>query len=98
MTTEERLAAIERELAAIRDARSAEAYIHTKALPGLAQAMYELEAATEAANRKQAHLTEQFGTHAEWLAAHTQAIADLDARIDKLVSAIGQLLTRPQQQ
>ncbi len=119
MTIEERLAAVETELARLRETRRLETAleelrgvrqegieadlgdIKRRVLPNLAKALKELEEAATVTAYQQARLAEHNKTHAEWLAAHTQAIAEIrdlqrttDERIEKLVAAIGDLLRR----
>ena len=100
MTVEERLAAVERGLSAIE--QKLEELRGGRALPKLAKAIEELEEAATVTAYQQAQLARQAKAHAEWLASHTKAIGEIrdlqratDQRIDKLVSAIGEMLGGP---
>ena len=75
--------------------------LQEKTLPQLAVAIKELEEAAIVTAHQQAQLAAQAKDRTEWLQAHDRAIAEIrengratDARIDKLVSAIGELLNR----
>jgi chromosome segregation ATPase len=88
MTLEERLAAVEQELADLRRLR-------------LREAIKDLQEAATVTGYAQARLERSHQDHAEWLeshnkamADHTQAMREIDERIRAIVSAIGELTVR----
>jgi hypothetical protein len=90
MSLEERVAALEAEMARLRDHRE---------LPRLAKAVKELEDAMLVVSYQQARLAENYKGAVEWLESHTKAMMEMrenqratDQRIEKLVVAIGDLL------
>jgi hypothetical protein len=109
MTIEERLAAVERELAhqeQLRELREINEKLTTarvrevgeqlvetkKVLPNLQSAMKELEEASIVTAHLQARQASILKDHSDWLQSHDRAMTALDDRIEKLVSAIGEML------
>jgi chromosome segregation ATPase len=101
MSIEERLTALENEMARMREDQQ---------LPKLAKAIKEMEDAMAVVARQHARLAANHKSAVEWLESHNQAMMEIreaqraadarieklssatDARIEKLVSAIGDLL------
>jgi len=101
MTIEERLTALENEVAHMRQDTQ---------LPKLAKAIKEMEDAMAVVAYQHARLAANHKSAVEWLESHDKAMLEiresqreaeargkaLDARIEKLVSAIGDLIRQQQ--
>jgi chromosome segregation ATPase len=88
MTLEERLAAVEQELADLRRQR-------------LREAVKDLQEAMTVTSHAQARLERSHQDHREWLESHNkamtehaQAMREIDERTHAIVSAIGELTVR----
>jgi uncharacterized membrane protein YqiK len=95
VSIDERLEAREREVTELRD------HAKNRELPKLQSALRDLEEAAIVTAKVQQRQAELVKDHSEWLHAHDKAMAEirengraLDARIDKLVSAIGKLINK----
>ncbi|SPE38811.1 hypothetical protein SBA6_950034 [Candidatus Sulfopaludibacter sp. SbA6] len=88
MTLEERLAAVEQELADLRRSRLREA------VKDLQEAMTVNTYAQARLERSHQDLAEWNESHTRAMKQHAQAIAEIDDRIRAIVSAIGELTAR----